>query len=164
MPQPRQAAGVNLVGTEAQQVDNCTAPDFLHGVLFKEEVEPDTMLNIEPATSDGKMNMRMLVELTAIGVQGAEDADLHTLFAGTAEHGTGGSTEQGIEQGPVVVKEGPEQVGNGESDVLPVAVGKNVALLRHPLLRGFKTAGAAGFDLQLWQKKRLWVQSADEQQ
>lgn len=45
--------------------------------------------------------------------------------------------------------------------MLPVPVGKNVALLRHPLLRGFKAAGAAW---QLWQKKRLWVQSGDEQQ
>lgn len=36
-------------------------------------------------------------------------------------------------------------MGHRESDVLPVAVGKDVALLRYPLLGGFKTAGAAGF-------------------
>ncbi|OAT38275.1 hypothetical protein M988_3782 [Hafnia paralvei ATCC 29927] len=78
-------------------------------------------------------------------MQGAEDADLHALFAGPSQHGAGCSPEQGIEQGPVVVEEGPQQVGHGEGDVLPVAVGKDVALLRHPLLCGFDAAGTAGF-------------------
>lgn len=87
----------------------------------------------------------MLVELSAVGMQGAEDANLHGLFAGPPEHGAGGCTEQGIKQGPVVVEKRPKKVGHGESDMLPVAVGKNVALLRYPLLRGFMSAGAAPF-------------------
>lgn len=52
-----------------------------------------------------------------------------TLFAGPPEHGAGGSAEQGVEEWPVVVEEGPQQVGHREGDVLPVAVGKDVALL-----------------------------------
>lgn len=103
------------------------------------------MFNIEAATGDGQMNVRMLVELAAIGVQGAEDTDFHALFTGLPEHGAGGSPEQGIKQGPVVVEEGPQQVGHREGDVLPVAVGKDMTLLCHPLLRGFMSAGAAGF-------------------
>lgn len=41
-------------------------------------------------------------------------------------------------------QKGPQQVGHGESDMLPVAVRKYMALPGHPLLGGFKTAGAAG--------------------
>lgn len=73
-----------------------------------------------------------------------QDTDFHALFAGPPEHGAGGSTEQGIKQGPVVVEEGPQQVGHREGDVLPVAVGEDMALLRYPLLGGFEAAGAAG--------------------
>ncbi len=129
----------------AQQADDGAAPDFLHGVLLKEEVAPDAVLYIKSAAGDGEVDVRVLVELAAVGVQGAEDANLHTLFAGPPEHGPDGGAEERVEQGPVVVKEGPQQVGHGKGDVLPVAVGKNVALLRDPLLRGFKTAGAARF-------------------
>lgn len=145
MPQPRQAAGINQIIAVAQQADDGPAPDFFHGVLLKEELAPDAVLNIESAPGDGDMNVGMLVELTAVGMQGAEDTDLHALFTGPPEHGAGGSPEQGTEQGPVVVEKGPQQVGHGKRDVLPVAVGKDVALLRHPLLCGFDAAGTAGF-------------------
>lgn len=70
---------------------------------------------------------------------------LQALFAGPPEHGAGGSAEQGVEEWPVVVEEGPQQVGHREGDVLPVAVGKDMTLLRHPLLRSFEAVGAAGF-------------------
>lgn len=145
MPQPRQAVGVNQVITVAQQAGDRTTPDFLHGMLFKEDIAPDAVFNIEPATGDGQMNVRMLVELATVGVQGAEDTDPHTLFACPPEYSPGGSPEQGVEEWPVVVEEGPQQVGHRESDVLPVAVGEDMALLRYPLLGGFKAAGAAGF-------------------
>lgn len=36
-------------------------------------------------------------------------------------------------------------MGHGKGDVLPVTVGKDVALLRYPLLRGFEAAGTAAF-------------------
>src|SRR5690606_434173 len=141
MPQPGQAAGIYQGITVAQQAGDRPAPDFLHGVLLKEDIAPDAVPDIEAAAGDGEVNVRMLVELAAVGVQGAENTDLHALFAGPPEHGPGGGTEEGIEQGPVVVEKGPEQVGHGKGDMLPVAVGKNVALLRHPLLRGFEAAG-----------------------
>lgn len=32
-------------------------------------------------------------------------------------------------------------MGHGESDVLPVALGEDIALLRHPLLGGFEATG-----------------------
>lgn len=145
VPQPWQAAGVNQAIAVAQQADDRTAPDFFHGVLFKEEVPPDAMFHVESAAGDGQVNVRMLVELAAVGMQGAEDTELHALFAGPAEHGPGGGTEQDVEQGPVVVEKGPQKVGHGKGDMLPVAVGQNVALLRHPLLCGFEAAGAASF-------------------
>lgn len=145
MAQPRQAAGVNQVVAVAQQAGDRPAPDFLHGVVFKEDVTPDAVFNIDPAASDGQMNVRVLVELATIGMQGAEDTDLQALFACPPEHGAGGCAEQGVEKWPVVVEEGPQQVGHREGDMLPVAVGKDMTLLRHPLLRSFEAAGAAGF-------------------
>ncbi len=144
MPQSRQAAGVNQVITVAQQANDGPAPDFLHGVLLEEDTAPDAMPDIETAAGDGEVNVRMLVELSTVRMQGAEDTHLHALFTGPPEHGAGGGAEQAVEQGPVVVEEGPQQVGHGEGDMLPVTVGKDVALLRYPLLRGFKIAGAAG--------------------
>ncbi len=35
-------------------------------------------------------------------------------------------------------------MGHGKDDVLPVAVGEDMALLRYPPLRGFEVAGGAG--------------------
>lgn len=89
--------------------------------------------------------MWVLVELATLRMQGAEDTDLHAQFTGLPKHSPGGCPEQRIEKGPVVVEKGPQQVGHGESDMLPVAVGKEMTQLRYPLLSGFKTAGAAGF-------------------
>ena len=89
--------------------------------------------------------MWVLVELATVRMQGAEDTDLHAQFTGLPEHSPGGCPEQRIEKGPVVVEEGPQQVGHREGNVLPVAVGKDMTLLRHPLLRSFEAAGAAAF-------------------
>lgn len=102
------------------------------------------MFNIQPAAGDGQMNVRMLVELATVGVQGTEDTDLQTLVACPPEHGAGGCAEQGVEEWTVVVEEGPQQVGHREGDVLPVAVGEGMALLRYPLPGGLKATGAAG--------------------
>lgn len=128
----------------AQQAGDCPAPDFLHCVLFKKDIAPDAVFNIEAASGNREVNVRMLVELATVGVQGTENTDIQALFAGPPEHGAGGRAEQGVEKWPVVVEEGPQQVGHREGDMLPVAVGKDMTLLRHPLLRSFEAAGAAG--------------------
>ena len=129
--------------TVAQEADDGSAPDFLDGMLLKEEVAPEGMPDIQPATGDGEVNVWVLIELTAVRMQGAEDTDLHALSAGPAKHGAGGGAEERVEQGPVVVEKGPEQVGHGKGNVLPVAVGKDMTLLGYPLLSGFEAAGAA---------------------
>lgn len=126
MPQPRQAAGINQIMAVAQQADDGPAPDFFYSVLLKEEVAPDAVLNIESAPGDGEMNVGMLVELATVGVQGTENTDLHALFAGPPEVGACGCTEESVEQGPVVVEKGPQQVGHGKGDVLLVTVGQNM--------------------------------------
>lgn len=89
--------------------------------------------------------MRMLVEMTVVGVQGAEDTYFYIQFAGPPEHGAGGSPEERIQQRPVIIEKGPQDMRHDKRDVLPVAVGKDMALLRNPLLCGFKSATAAGF-------------------
>ena len=90
------------------------------------------------------MNVRMLIELAFVGVQGTEDADLDAQFARVPEHGAGGAAKQVIEQQPVVVEERPQQVGHGEGDVLPVAVGQDVLLFGDPLFGTFEAAAGAG--------------------
>lgn len=102
------------------------------------------MLNVEAAAGDGNVNMRVLIKLTAIRVQGAEYADLSALPAGPLQHGAGGAAEQLVEQRPDIVKERPEQVWHGKSDVLPFAVGQYVLLLSNPLLGGLHATGTAG--------------------
>lgn len=129
----------------AQQAGDRTAPDFFHCMLLKKEVVPDAEFYIQSAAGDGQVNVRMLAELATVRMQGAEDADLQALFVGPPEHGPGGDAEQSIEQWPVIVKKGPQPVGHGKGNVLPVAVGEDVALLRHPLFRGFEDAGVADF-------------------
>ena len=47
-PQPRQAVGVNQVVAVAQQAGDRPAPDFLHGVLLKKDVAPDTVFISRP--------------------------------------------------------------------------------------------------------------------
>ena len=89
----------------------------------------------------------MLIELAAVGVQGAEDADLDAQLARVPEHGTGGAAKQVVEQRPVVVVERPQQVRHGEGDVLPVAVGQNVLLFGNPLFGALEAAAAAGLGL-----------------
>lgn len=61
MPQPRQVARIYQVITVAQQAGDRPAPDFLHGVLFKENVSPDTVLHGQSAAGDGEVDVRMLV-------------------------------------------------------------------------------------------------------
>lgn len=142
--QPRKHARHDEIVTAAQQVDNGGPPDGLHGLLFKEEAAPDAVLNVQATAGDGDVDMRMLIELTAVSMESAEYADLNALFTRPLQHGAGGAAKQLIEQGPVVVKERPEQVGHGECDVLPLAVGQDVLLLSNPLLRRFHAAGTAG--------------------
>lgn len=118
--QPRQLAGHDPNVAVAQKADN--------------RASPDSVLNVETGTRDGDVDMRVLIELAAVSVQGAEYANLDTLPACPLQHGAGGAAEQLVEQRPVVVKERPQQVWHGKSDVLPFAVGQNVLLLSNPLL------------------------------
>lgn len=67
---------VNAVIAGAQQTDDGAAPDFFDLLFFEEQVAPDGVLGIETTAGDGDVDVRMLVELAAVGVQGTEDADL----------------------------------------------------------------------------------------
>lgn len=139
-----QAAGIDAVIAGTQQADNSAAPDFFHVFLFKKQVAPDVVFDVKTATGDGDVDMRVLIQLPAVGVQCAEDADINTLFACPVEHGAGGTAKQVVEQGPVIVEERPQQVGHRKSDVLPVAIGQDVLLFSNSLLGGFHATTAAG--------------------
>ena len=62
------------------------------------------MFDIEAASGDGNMDVRMLIELASVGVQRAEDADLDTQLTRVLEHGAGGAAKQVVEQRPVVIE------------------------------------------------------------
>ncbi len=113
-------------------------------LLLKKQGAPGAVFGIEAAAGNGDVDVRVLIQLATIGVQGAEDADLDTLFSSPAEHGAGGTAKQVVEQRPVVTEKGPQQVGHGKGNVLPVTVGKDMLLFSNPLLRGLHAAGAAG--------------------
>lgn len=140
-----QLTGIDAIVAGTQQTDDRTAPDGFNLLLFEEQIAPDAVPGIETAAGNLDVDVRMLIELAAVGVQGAEDADLDAQLARVPEHGTGGAAKQVVEQRPVVVEERPQQVRHGEGDVLPVAVGQNVLLFGDPLLGALEAAAAAGF-------------------
>jgi len=147
MTEARQAAGVDLRVVAAQQVNYGIAPDLLYLFLFKEQLPPGAVFDVEAAAGDRDVDMRVLIELPAVGMERTKDAHFDTLPAGPAEHGTGGTAKQVVEQGPVVVEKRPQQVRHGKRDVLPVAIGQDVLLLGNPLLGGLEAATATGLGL-----------------
>lgn len=125
--------------------DKGTAPDGFNLLFFfEEQLAPGAEFNIEAAAGDGNVDVRMLIELASVGMQRAEDADLDAQLARVPEHAAGRAAKQVVEQRPVVVEEGPQQMRHGESDVLPVAVGQDVLLPGNPLLGALETTAAAG--------------------
>lgn len=98
MAKTGQIARVYAVIASAQQPGDSYAPDMLHIFLFEEQGAPDTVLQAQAPTGDGKVGMGMSPELAAIGVQGAENTDFDAHFAGKAEHGPGSTAEEVVEQ------------------------------------------------------------------
>lgn len=90
------------------------------------------MFEAQASASDGQMNVRVLIELATVGMQGHKQAYFDIEFFGPFQQGIGGTGE-------------PEFIGHGEGDVLPFAVGQNMLLLRNPLLGCFHATGAAAF-------------------
>ncbi len=107
MAEARQAAGIDARILVAWQVNDGIAPDLLDIFLFKEQLPPDVVFDVETTAGNGDVNMRMLIALPAVGVDRAEDTHFNTLLACPTEHGVGGAAEQVVEQGPVVVEERP---------------------------------------------------------
>ena len=87
----------------------------------------------------------MLIELAAVGVEGAKDTDFESKASGMFEHSTRCTAKELVEQGPIIVEERPKQMGHGEGNMLPFAVRQNMALLGDPLFGAFETTGTAGF-------------------
>lgn len=71
------------------------------------------MFDIEATAGNGDMDVRMLIELASVGVQGAENADLDAQLAHVPEHGAGGAAKEVVEQRAVVIEERPQQVRHG---------------------------------------------------
>lgn len=147
MAEARQGTGVDARIVVTQQVNNGVAPDLLYLFPFKEQQPPGAVFDVEATAGDGDVDMRVLIELQAIGVECKKDADFDTLPAGPEEYGAGGTAEQIIEQWPVIVEKRPQQMRHSKGDVLSVAVGQDVLLLGNPLLSGLEAATATGLGL-----------------
>ncbi len=136
MAEAQQGTGGDARIVVTQQVNDGVAPDLLYVFLFKEQLSPDVVFDIEAAAGEGDVDIRVLIELLAIGVEITENADFDNLPPCPAEHGVGRAAKQFVEQGPVVIEKRPQEVGYGEGDMLPVTVGQpaHAALVGNGLL------------------------------
>lgn len=57
-----------------QQVDDGLTPIALNDFLFEVNRPPGTVFEAQSSASDGQMNVRMLIELAAVGMQGYKQA------------------------------------------------------------------------------------------
>ncbi|KGT86486.1 hypothetical protein NG99_25405 [Erwinia typographi] len=96
-------------------------------LIVNQTLKYNTVLNIEAVAGDGNMDVRMLIEQPAVSMEGTEYPHLNALLTRPLQHGAGGAAKEVIEQRSVIVKERPEQVWHGKGDVLPLAIGQNVA-------------------------------------
>lgn len=154
MSQPRLTVGIYQVIAVAQQAGDRPAPDFLHGMLFKKDIAPDAVFNIGPATGDGQMNVRMPVELSAVGVQGAEDTDLNTLFAGHQSMAQMAARNRALRSDQLLLKKGHSRRGivkvmccQSQSGRMWLCCATHCSVALCP--QALQT-----FDLQFWQRKR----------
>ncbi len=65
-------------------------------LFFEEQAHAIHHVHYPNHPGDGDMDMRMLIELSAISVQGTEDTDFDTLFARPLQHSSGGGAKQGV--------------------------------------------------------------------
>ncbi len=72
MPKTGKPARIYQVITVTQQPDDSASPNFFDYSFFEEQLTPYTMFTIQTTPGDGDMDMRMLIELSAISVQGCQ--------------------------------------------------------------------------------------------
>lgn len=89
-----QRARINAVIAGTQQTDDGAPPDGFDLLFFEEQVAPNAVFDINAATGDRYVDVRMLIELATVGVQGTEDADLNAEFSRMPEHGAGCTAKQ----------------------------------------------------------------------
>lgn len=61
-------AGIDSSVAGTQQADDGAAPDGFNLLFFEEQLAPDAVFGIETAAGDGNVDVRMLIELPAVGV------------------------------------------------------------------------------------------------
>ena len=108
VPHAREGAGHDPLLATVQQTDDDTAADGFNLLFFGEQLAPDALFDIEVAMGNGDVDVRMLLELASLGVQGAEDADHDAQLARVPEHGGGGAAKKDVEQRPVVIEDLPQ--------------------------------------------------------
>lgn len=90
------------------------------------------------------MYMRMPVETTTVGVDGAEDTGFQSPFPGSIQQILHRQTAHVIQQPTVAFEHRPQRVRQGEDQVYPVAVRKTIQLCCCPQVCGLLSAGRAG--------------------
>lgn len=61
MAEVRQLTGIDAIVAGTQQTDNGTAPDGFNLLFFEEQMAPDAVFDIEAATGNGDVDVRMLI-------------------------------------------------------------------------------------------------------
>ena len=154
-----QGRGIDSVVTGAQQTDDSTAPDGFDLLFFEEQVAPNAVFDIEATAGNGDVDVRMLIELASVGVQGAENADFNAQLRACLSMARVAQRNSALNSGQLLLKNGHSKCGMVKVICCQSQSGRMCCCsvpLRPQLLQAL--------DLQLWQRKREWVQSGELQQ
>lgn len=89
----RQCVWLELKISVSKEPNDGVAPDLFEVSLFKENRFPGVILR-EYASGHRQMNIRMLIELATIGMQGTKNANFVPKTLGLFEHGTRGTAKK----------------------------------------------------------------------
>ena len=73
-------------------------------------------MRIDTATGDRNVDMRVPVEATAVRMDGAENADIQSAFAGGIQQVIDGQAAEVVKQPAVDLKQRPQRIGPSGSE------------------------------------------------
>lgn len=92
---------------------------------------------INAAAGDGDVNVEMPVETTAVRMNRAENADIQRTFACGVQQVINRQSAEVVKQPAINLEQRPEQIGEGENQMYPVAVRQAVELRGNPQVVAF---------------------------
>ncbi|KKF38014.1 hypothetical protein SY86_00280 [Erwinia tracheiphila] len=99
---------------------------------------------VNTAAGNGDVDMGMPVKPPSVAMKGAENIDIQPPLPGSVQQVIRCQATEVVKSPAVDFKEWSERVGQGEDQMLPVAVWQLVKLRGYPQVGGFFTAGRTG--------------------